>query len=552
MLLLLILSVLLASSALQLGTWVDSTLPKAERLLIGIGLIFSLLLIINILFPITWGLSLGIFFIPSMYLVTRHHRWSLFQQFVAVVRQNLFQLLVGLSIALGISYAGSFPTTWYDSLLYHIPTVINLIQSPVVSGIALIHIRLASVSLPFVFSSLQASLPNLGSYNFPSVFFFVILGLLYFFEKRSLHLKNLKASTSLWFFFINIAVFFVVHGLSLFSTLAPELVLFVCSILLVYGYLQRRLTLVVAAFILGFVTKISMLLFLPFVIMMIGEKLYSHRSLGTLMQLIADNKRRLIALLLPVIIGSLYSFIVSGCFVFPIKQTCLPLKNALTELQVTDYTKIVHTWARFNPYQSIMKSEVEWFSSYFIQTIPPILKIVFALTTLLMVVTVVVGASKQKSFINYREVFAIVFLFFTMITAYKTAPDFRLLWPMVLSFVALFTATVLTRFQRVFQLQLNVLVIGTFLFVLISLSTITATLEKPLRESQLLYPIETIYNQSAQRQTSSFSSFTFTAPVSGDDRCGVASFPCILDPSVLSSYTYSVDSLGRLTGVYHR
>lgn len=551
MLVLWILSILVAASSFQLGTWVDSTLPKTERLLIGVGIIFAVLLSINILFPVKGIVSIVLVLIPTLFLIsTKRHRLGVRSRSI-FFKEYKIPLFLGTGVALGIAYAGSFPTTWYDSLLYHIPTVINLTQSPVIPGIALLHIRLASVSLPFVYSALQASLPMLNSFNFPSVFFILLLGLILLFEYYSSNRRNPSFIPSLLFYFLCIVLFFIVHGTLLFSTLAPELVLFVWSCLLIYGYLQRRLYLVITSFFLGIVTKISMVLFIPFVVLMIAETFLQRGRSKSVFGYFFDHRRRLIASVLPLAISCVYSFIVSGCFVFPIQQTCLPGKNALRDIQISDYTNTVYTWARFNPYQPEIHSEAKWFMSYFVKTIPQALWILFALITVLLIVSVFLNRYKRVLFSMQREIIATVLLIPIILVAYKTAPDFRLLWPFILSFLALYSATVLSSLQKLIRMNKRGSIVVQCLFLLIVSIFFPSSLQPPLRKSQFIYPVETIYNQAAPKQSSPFTSFSFTVPEPGDDRCGAAAFPCILDPSILSSYTYSVDGSGMLTGVYH-
>jgi len=543
---------LLVASAISMGTWVDSTLPKTERLLLGIGLLFSVVLFVNFFIPIT-GLSSGlIILLPATILFYSQRHLLNPTSLRILVEKNGLKLLLLSCFAAAIAYVGSFPTTWYDSLLYHIPAVINITQSPIVSGLALLHIRLASTSLPFVFSTLQASLPTLSSFNLPSVFFVVMFGLVVFFEKYSQKNQEEFVSTSQLFLFFSLTFLFIVLKTSLLSTLAPELVLFIWTSLLLYGFLEQRRLLIMLAFFLGITTKISMVLFFPFALICILESLYRTHLFSNQLPSFFSRPRTRIATLLPMIIWSAYSFVVSGCFLFPIKQTCMPVQNALTPVQVAEYTDTVYTWARHNPNQPSIHSETVWFSSMFIRTIPTEIWIILIVAILLLcILVVVVKRKKAQSTIMSRETIALVTQVAITIAAYKTAPDFRLLWPLVLSFLALFVAAILSQFQRIVRISK----MGMYFlqFILFSLALLASVKEfsPPLRKSQLIYPVETIYNKAATYQQRPEAPLPYTTPVYGDDRCGVALFPCVVDPSVLSNYSYSLDESKRLNGVFH-
>lgn len=552
MLVLWILSVLLVASAISMGTWVDSTLPKTERLLLGIGLLFSILLFANFFVPITVWSSGVLLLLPILsYLYShRHLRNPLSLQ--SLIEKKGLKMLLWSCFAAAVAYCGSFPTTWYDSLLYHIPAVINMTQSPIVSGLALLHIRFASTSLPFVISTLQASLPPGSSFNLPSVFFVVLFGLVVLFEKSSGKKKYESTPTSKLFLFFSLIFLFLSMKTSLLSTLAPELVVFVWTSLLLYGFLEQRRLLILLAFFLGMTTKISMVLFLPVVLVCILEALQYSRQFSTLFRSVFSRPRRLIATLLPIIMWSIYSFVVSGCFLFPIRQSCMPLENALTQMQVAEYTDTVYTWARYNPYQPIIHSETEWFSSIFIHTIPmEIWAILVVAIILLCILVVIIKTKRIQPTSMSRELVALGTQVLIVIAAYQTAPDFRLLWPFVLAFLALVVAIILSQFQLIISVpRFGVLF---FQIVLGSLAVVAYVSEfsLPLRKSQLIYPVETIYNMAAPRQSHSNAPFPYTTPVAGDDRCGVAVFPCIVDPSVLATYSYSVDKFGKLDGVFH-
>lgn len=545
MLLLLILALLLVSSAIQLGTWVDSTLPKAERLLLGIGTQFSLLVLTNLFVPISVWVSGAIVVVPATFFILSFRQSITSQSLkILLLKKRLPLLLLG-GFIFAVSYAGSFPTTWYDSLLYHVPSVTTMTQSPIVSGLALLHIRLAATSLPFVFSSLQASIPTLSSFNLPSVLFVVLLGVVILLEKDT-HTTNLSLKNSnLMLLGFSLLFLLSILKASLLSTLAPELSLFVWVSLLLYGFLEKRHLLVLLAFVLGISTKISMVLFVPFVLLGFLETLYQARSLSPLFH----RPRVFIATLLPLLSWSLFSFIVSGCFVFPVKQTCMPLRNALIPSQVVEYTETVYTWARHNPYQPLIQSETQWFSSVFIRSIPVEIFGILLVATALLCIAIVRGKQNkiQLPFLA-REINALLLLVLIVLAAYKTAPDFRLLWPLVLSFLSMYLAWALFKFQDVVNIPPTAQRLFLIVLCMITFITFGSDLHAPLRKSQLLYPIETIYNRAASRQTHPFS---FTTPISGDDRCGAASFPCIVDPSVLTDYAYSVDATGKLTGVYH-
>lgn len=148
------------------------------------------------------------------------------------------------------------------------------------------------------------------------------------------------------------------------------------------------------------------------------------------------------------IIWLLKSFILSGCFVFPVSFTCFDVFWALDKLDVESYSKIVQSFARDTPdrlnftnFDYTLNSNAwlkPWIESYFLKT--EFLYVSFLLILLNFIFFLFIYKKNNNYKISKKVYFLYVFLFIANIFLWMRAPEIRFGYGTIISFVCLLMA----------------------------------------------------------------------------------------------------------------
>ncbi len=443
---------------------------------------------------------------------------------------NPSKLLLFLFLLLGgrILYEGSFPVDWYDSLLYHIPFTKLYVYNHLIPGIALVHSRFGFTSSTFSVSSLHTLLPgNDQSFTIMNTMYALWICCAVFLAFVKKNIRSLSQMTVLTFAAVTA---FCINGMSLIPTLAPELGVFFWLLVAVLFFLEKNYAFAFLASILAFATKSSAFLFVGiFFVALLYYKAFSQKIVLLLASLLC-------------IVFFITSSIQTGYLLFPVESTYAPLLSgsALPKEDVRELRSTIYSWARFSPYTDRIEPESAWFVRKFLPTIPPSVQLVVLLICLTFLHSLIV-----RTF-NIHEKKPLVFLvvsFWTVtVLAYSQAPDLRLLWPFgTLSLGVLAAAAFSNETTRFIPTLSLLLLVASSLYLAIPSRL-------PLRKSQALFPVETVYNFTASKRLYK-DLFSYTTPVSGDDRCGTAHPLCIPDETVLSHFSYQTSPAGLLQSI---
>lgn len=443
--------------------------------------------------------------------------------------EHPFSLSAIAILGLWVLYSASFPVTWYDSLLYHIPALNLARYSHLILGIGLLDSRLGMSSSTFLLGALSRSLfPVHFVYHLPNVVYHLFLlsmlanGL--FSKKESEHSLPIFATI----------LFFILNGTSLVASLSQEIGLFVWMLGTLTFLRERNMSLALLGATLALTTKSSGVLFFAPIVLLALVLLSVKKAQYTFFPVFLS------AALFVTVIAT--NTIASGYLVFPIASTHFPIlaNSDVPKEQTIALSQLIYQWARYTPGKPIIENEFVWFTQQFLPTIAPSILLFIVLGSVCLVL-------KRTASLH-----ALLFLFFACLSAvsYFFAPDMRLLWPFVVLCAASGGSQVIEviALTRLSPAKITLTASSVLLFMAI-LATYPRT--PPLRKSQVIIPVSTRFNQSTPSVSSAFP-FAYTTSPKGDDRCGVASAPCIVDTTIGNKLIFDVDARTKLTRIRRR
>ena len=181
--------------------------------------------------------------------------------------------------------------------------------------------------------------------------------------------------------------------------------------------------------------KVSYLaiLLLPFYLIFIKKKLFSHLP-------------SIIFSFLFGIIWSIKGFISSGCLVFPISITCIETSWSLSDEKVENYKNIVMSFARdtplrqkFGDFNYTLNSFdwfYPWFKEYFLKT-----EILYISTTVVLICTtalILLKFFRKKIYFPFSY-FCIIFTCLISLVVWFSAPEVRFGYGTIISLVSIMT-----------------------------------------------------------------------------------------------------------------
>jgi hypothetical protein len=320
----------------------------------------------------------------------------------------------------------------YDSSLYHLQTIKWIYNYKISFGLANIENRLGL---------------NSSWHYFLSIFNFGKLDLIYciniiiytIFLNELLIIKK-KSQISFYFLFFSfffISLFSLFHpmknGIILNNLGSPEVDTIIMLIFLINIYLFLKLKeshddnyfyLISTTTIIAFTIKISsfVLILLPLFVFIkkINYKKYINYYIFNFVL---------------VLIWLISNFIKSGCFIFPIHQTCANVHWSISSDSAKHFSNIVQSFARdtrlrekfsdFNHTLDTYNWFVPWFNDYYLNTaLLKIVTIIFIFSTIFLIVSSFIYKNKNFKF-SINNYFYIFFFFILSFFIWFKAPEVR-------------------------------------------------------------------------------------------------------------------------------
>jgi hypothetical protein len=425
--------------------------------LYGIFFLTFLSFFLNLFFPLKY-FSLLIFVIGIIGFLFLIYKKKLILKF------NIFSFLILIIIFLVIS---SNNDLMYDSKLYHYQIIKYNYENKIIFGLSNLDPRLGFLSSWQQFLSLFGFNTYLVS-NFSIilyVFFFNII-----FSKNFFILKTSRIFFSLIILFLLMYAFIhpKLNGTIFMSLGSPEAdticMLFLVLSIFIFLDNNKNSYLVIISIILCATSKLS----------------YVGSGLIILYLLIADpnlikNNRIILFVVSYGLIFLFKSFASTGCFLFPVLQTCFDTSWSMNIENLNNIKNILQNWAKDQPLRQLYKQPemfmdyrwfYSWFFNYFLQTSFIQILLPIFITSFLFI------SFKIKKFTKLikSKKFLIIFLtlIFTLIIWFQ-APAIRYGYGGILSISILLFSIILVRFRFYLKNLIYNKNIFIFLFCLVLL-----------------------------------------------------------------------------------
>lgn len=179
------------------------------------------------------------------------------------------------------------------------------------------------------------------------------------------------------------------------------------------------------------------------------------------------------------LLWSLRGFILSGCFIFPIRQTCL--NTTWTNYEKIDYLRnVIQSYARdtrlrdkYLNFDYTLNSNdwfIPWFNDYLLNT--SILKISLSLT-LLSIFFFIILNYKNIKFINYKKTLCILFFFLLSLFIWLKAPEVRFGSGIIISLPVFLLSLIILNLNSLRFFVNYFFVVGLFLVLILSIKHIS-------------------------------------------------------------------------------
>jgi len=541
-------------------------------LVYGTAIVLLLLHIFHFFFPITWSFSLILLLIGNIFTFKfvrehwgrkkilnlfsltkkwgRDHPISLFLDFLV--------LAFGVTFILFVAYTGVFYIDYYDSYLYHIPVVNWINRQAAIQGFVLLHSRFGFTNGIFLLSALFNSLARIpitqhSFYATPNVIFAIWLillsihGIIRIIHSLSLRAHSLNSFMSYAIQALSFPIFLVFFERSYVSSLAQETGLYVFFILSAsLAFFSPPISLLAAS--IGVVLKMSGLFWTLFVS---GLIFFQFRKIG-------DHRRTILLTFLLIFFWTMRTLFFTGQLLFPISFTTLPFweKFALSFESKMAVQASIREWARYNPYQQRIDSEIQWFFNFFRHTVPFSFwysLVLFVGNTIAFLFLMI----KKRDFLLKHGLGLLFFLMtasgISLGLSYYSAPDIRLLWPlfalsMVLILVFFVSILYLSFKKRTLFLALSFLLFLVCLYIFPK-EKLQKFIENPHldRRLRLVIPTPSLKNQFAKYTT--YPSIPFSFTLSEGDQCGTADLPCLINATEAATLKFNVSESGAIKSI---
>lgn len=336
-------------------------------ILYGIFLLVFFSTFFNFFFPLKY------FFIPSILI-------GLIFFYICVIKKLLkVNLILHFFLILFFVYITYDHGNNVDSPMYHLQLIKWMYNEKIVFGLSNLEIRFGSNSLWYtLLSAFQIKLNNFNSIYTLSIIPFVILLCEVFYKEKKLSYIFIFLSVCFLIFFSYLHPF--KNGIILNHLRNPEvdtvgMVFFIISFYLFLKCIENRniqsFNLLLISSMICFFTKISYIgvIILPFIILF----LFYRKNISDIFL----QKLNLL-IIFTFILWLSKNFIISGCFIFPLKFTCFDVFWSAGINEVDYYSKVVKGFARDTRERSLyldfdhtihsLKWFIPWFKDYAMNT----------------------------------------------------------------------------------------------------------------------------------------------------------------------------------------
>jgi len=371
---------------------------------------------------------------------------SIYFFFKGNVKTNLISLLVIVAFLIFISHHQSIA---YDSQLYHLQALKYNTNHRVIFGLANLEPRYGMNSSWHTLISLLSieykEFKLLYLFNL-SLYALFINETFVAFRSKNKTISNYFLQTASIYIFVYSFFHPYGNGTILNNIGSPEVdtVAMLLFILCVYLFLKFKenysINLINLIFILVFITITAKLSYIG--IFFIGlYLLYSNKE-------IFKNLRLIVIIFASFFFWFIKSFILTGCFLFPIKFTCFQTSWSLGIDSIEGYGNIVRSFARdtpdrlkFGDFNYTLNSFDwigPWFKSYFLQT--EFLTISFFIF-IFNIMTILIFY--KNIFFNKKYFLSLLIIFFINLIIWFQAPEIRFGYGIIISLVSFTIAFVL-------------------------------------------------------------------------------------------------------------
>jgi hypothetical protein len=439
----------------------------------GFACLYLFSFFINLFFPLHYYVEV-VFFIGLLLFF-----WFLKK---IQIKFNIYLLMIILSLIIFASYSIGII---YDSALYHLQIIKWLSDYKVSFGLSNLEPRFGTnsfwQSLIALFNSKKINIEIIYLLNF--IPFAVLINELFKYTKINPRISYHFLLSSVLFLLIFAIIHPDING-PIFNTLrSPEVdmiavIFFIFSVYFFLKYYEEKnisdYNNCFMASTLGFITKLSHfgLLFLPLV-------LFLNNS-----NKILFSKINVFCLFL-ISIWIIKSYILSGCWFFPINFTCFPLVSWSTPVEeILLYKNIVSSFARSHSYgMNFMNFDytlnsfqwvIPWMKTYILNG--SFFIICFFMIFLSFVIFFIQkflfplsAKSKDKYFLDNYTIMLLIFFFITNFTIWFQAPDIRFGYGAFISCISLiFASTTYYFFLRYNIITKTKIIIFILLIILCS------------------------------------------------------------------------------------
>ena len=430
-----------------------------EKLIYGFIIISFISVLINFFFPLNKFINTFFLFIIIVIFFLKKNTISKQEIFTLV----FISLLTCMFIALDTINRP-------DGMIYHYPFSKILNEEKIILGISNIHFRFAHSSILQYSSSINNNylLGDLGLViPTASIYISILLYIL-----RELYFSLKKKDFSLSKVFLVLVTFYISYKINRYSKIGNDDIGHLISFLIVYKFLNfksfdiNNFKYLSLLSVFAISNKFSLIIFSLFpLIMLINNKKYFIRIIFSLPSFF-------------LVIWFFKNLLVSGCFLYPISQTCLE-SLSWTNTEVIEQQKISgEAWAKDWPNYIDQKSDMEdyvknfkWLNTWSNNHLKIVLKNIIPLIFISILIILYNGKNYYRKPINIFDgkiSYTILILLLGTIIFFLKFPLYRYGYSYLISIIALITVIFVDNKNKVKMLNISKY---TIIFILIALPT---------------------------------------------------------------------------------
>ena len=419
-----------------------------EDIFYGILVIVFFSLLINFFFPLKYFTL--IIFIFGLILFTIGNKKKIFQ-----VKFGYYFCLI-----LIINYISFYNGPNVDSPLYHLQTLNWMMLNKINLGITNLNIRFGVNSSWHSFLALtNISVLNLQLKFYLSSIIFAILSYSVLFKKKYL-ISDLYIFLSISFLLTYTLIHPFVNGPILNQLGNPEvdtvaMFLFIFSFYIFLKFYENDFK----------VNNTSMNFMIVVIFLAVTVKISNISLMFLLLIILLYNKNYKIVNFTSIfvsLVGLMWlvrSFLISGCFLFPIKKTCMDtlwtdfIQTEFIAKVIQSYTRDTRLRERWTDFDHTLYSNdwfVPWFKDYFLNTaILKISSILLFISLIIFLSILTIEYLKKNKSVKYNKIFFLIVTIFFLISIYiwLKAPEVRFGSGLIISLPCFYMAILLDKLR---------------------------------------------------------------------------------------------------------